>query len=106
MTKTVTSPTDASLEKGMRVWGNALSLWRLCGNAACRRARACRGNVRLCFPRNFPLLPEGVRDWFEALAEARARAYLRRGDGMARCDGGGRSIFRMDSGGSSIRYGL
>jgi hypothetical protein len=49
-----------------------LKLWRLCGNASCRRTRCCRGRVRLCFPRNFPLLPDGVRGWVDALAGAKA----------------------------------
>ena len=29
-------------------WANHLKLWRLCGNAKCRRARAYRGKVHLC----------------------------------------------------------
>lgn len=57
--------------KIMRGWAGVLSLWRLCGQDKCRRARACRGDVQACFPRNYPLLPDGVRDWFESLLAAR-----------------------------------
>jgi hypothetical protein len=52
------------------VWANHLKLWRLCGNAKCRRARACRGKVHLCARPNFLLLPEGVRDFFHDLTQA------------------------------------
>lgn len=58
------------LAEPLRLWANVLRIWRLCGNASCLRARACRGNVRACCRRNYPLLPEGVRDWFAALLEA------------------------------------
>jgi len=59
----------------IRGWGNVLSLWRLCGNAACRRAHGCRGNGTACFRQNYPLLPEGVRAWFEGLGEAQKENY-------------------------------
>jgi hypothetical protein len=83
MTQTDTA-ADTSLDAGMRRWGTVLMLWRLCGNASCRRAHACRGRPRLCGPANYPLLPDGVRGWFEMLAEAKeeglsfeeARAWL------------------------------
>lgn len=51
-------------EENLRAWSRILSLWHLCGNAACTRARACRGNIRECGPPTFALLPENVRDWF------------------------------------------
>ena len=72
MEKIVSSPPSPkhSLTESMRGWGDALSLWRLCANATCRRARCCRGNARVCFPRNFRLLPEGVRAWFGGIGEA------------------------------------
>ena len=53
-----------------RGWGDFLLLWRLCPRAACGRARACKGNVRDCFPRHFRLLPQGVQDWWVGLGEA------------------------------------
>jgi hypothetical protein len=56
--------------RAVRGWGDVLCLWRLCVRNACRRARGCRGHVRTCFSRYFPLLPEGVRAWFAILAEA------------------------------------
>jgi hypothetical protein len=49
-----------------------LCLWRLCGNAGCRRARACRGRSYLCAKRNFKCLPEGVREWFEEFLAAKS----------------------------------
>lgn len=53
----------------LRDWGNLLCLWRLCAKPACSRARACRGDARRCFPRQFHLLPQGVQGWFASLAE-------------------------------------
>lgn len=52
-----------------------LSLWRLCGRDPCHRARCCRGNGMTCFRENFPLLPEGVRAWFEGLAQAQEQGW-------------------------------
>lgn len=73
MAKPVSFTSDlAARAKAQRGWGNILGLWRLCGDAACRRARACRGDALVCFPRNINLLPQGVREWFTALGEAQA----------------------------------
>ena len=58
-------------DRAVRGWSRVLSLWHLCGNAACIRARACRGNIRACGPRTFALLPPGVQDWFACLLEAK-----------------------------------
>jgi hypothetical protein len=59
-----------ALIKSMRGWADVLSLWRLCMNGKCRRARACRGDPIACRWRNFPLLPDDVQAWAFALAEA------------------------------------
>jgi hypothetical protein len=48
-----------------------LCLWRLCGNAAWRRARGCRGSVHCCGRHNFPALPKGVRDFFVSFLAAK-----------------------------------
>lgn len=48
----------------LRRANNLLCLWRVCGSAACRRARCCRGRAHLCAKRNDGLLPEPVRDFF------------------------------------------
>jgi len=48
----------------LRRANNLLCLWRVCGNAACRRARSCRGRAHLCAKRNDSLLPKLVRDFF------------------------------------------
>ena len=69
------NPTSSSNSVGeiraeeLRPWGNLMCLWRLCQKPACVRVRACRGDARRCFPRNFALLPEGVQAWFEGLGE-------------------------------------
>jgi len=39
----ISDAAETSLDAGPRRWGNVLKLWRLCGNASCRRARCCRG---------------------------------------------------------------
>jgi hypothetical protein len=66
-----TARKDTSREEALRDWNKILGLWRVCDNAACRRARACRGNVRACSPRNFALAPEGVQGWFACLMVAK-----------------------------------
>ena len=52
-----------------RNWSNTLKMWHVCANAACRRARCCRGSPSYCYPHNFRLLPQGVQDWFFLLGE-------------------------------------
>ena len=48
----------------LRRANNLLCLWRVCGSAACRRARCCRGRAHLCAKRNDGLLPKPVHDFF------------------------------------------
>ena len=65
----VTSASDAEAERrhvveSLRRANNLLCLWRVCGSAACRRARCCRGRAHLCAKRNDGLLPKLVRDFF------------------------------------------
>jgi hypothetical protein len=62
----------ASEVETLRRLADLLCLWRLCGNASCRRARTCRGRVLLCARRNFKCLPGGVRDWFEGFLAAKS----------------------------------
>jgi hypothetical protein len=50
--------------ESLRRANNLLCLWRVCGSAACRRARCCRGRAHLCAKRNDGLLPKPVRDFF------------------------------------------
>ena len=56
--------TAADDTEALRRAANLLCLWRVCGNAACRRARSCRGRAQLCARRNFDAVPQGVRDFF------------------------------------------
>jgi hypothetical protein len=51
----------ARIEAALRRASDLLCLWRLCGNAACRRARCCRGSAGTCARRNYGALPESVR---------------------------------------------
>ncbi len=48
-----------------------LALWGVCGNAKCRRARACRGDVCACVARKALLVPEGAREGVKAMIEGR-----------------------------------
>ena len=76
---TAMSPANAPTPPGhapgageaLRGWGNHLCIWRLCDRRACRRARACRGNSQICFPRYCPLLPSGVQAYFAMLQMSR-----------------------------------
>ena len=53
----------------LRGFADLFCLWRLCAKPGCRRARACRGDARGCFSRQFHLLPEGVQGWLDELSE-------------------------------------
>ncbi len=69
----VTAHSRKSSEaEALRRVADLLCLWRVCGNAACRRARACRGRPRHCVRRNLPALPPGVRAFFAAFRAARS----------------------------------
>jgi hypothetical protein len=50
-------------ERALRFGADRISLWRLCADAACRRARACRGDVRACAGR--------MVDWLAAVEDER-----------------------------------
>jgi hypothetical protein len=67
---TKTARTGASSEESLRAWNKILGLWRACDKAACRRACACRGNVRACMPVNFAKVPEHVQGWLYCLVVA------------------------------------
>ena len=60
-----------SRAEALRAWNKILGLWRVCDKAACRKARACRGNVRACAPVNFARVPEDVQGWFGCLLLAK-----------------------------------
>jgi hypothetical protein len=55
------------LEERFRLYVRRLQLWRLCGNAACHRARACRGEPKSCGRR--------FADWSEIVKEAAQREF-------------------------------
>jgi hypothetical protein len=54
---------------------NALQFWSLCGQPACRRARACVGDAEACFKRFWPLVPEEFKVWFRAGIKARVDGH-------------------------------
>ena len=55
------------LEEGLRLYAGQLQLWRLCCNAACRRAHTCRGDPQRCATR--------FADWADAVKKAAQRAF-------------------------------
>jgi hypothetical protein len=63
------SASDAALSRrretcGLRMASDLLCLWRVCGNAVCRRAQCCRGRAQLCAERNSGAVPPPVREFF------------------------------------------
>jgi len=50
-------------ERALRFGADRICLWRLCADAACRRAKACRGDVRACAAR--------MAAWLAALEDER-----------------------------------
>ena len=61
---------DLDLSMELRLATRRLQLWRLCSNAKCRRACACRGEVRHCTLR--------FADWAEAVREVAQREFAAR----------------------------
>jgi hypothetical protein len=59
-----------SLEERFRLYARRLQLWRLCSNAKCRRACACRGELRHCTQR--------FTDWAEAVRDCAQREFAAR----------------------------
>src|SRR5680860_653068 len=48
MKQTATRESRLQREQTMRFGADRICLWCLCADAACRRAEACRGDVRAC----------------------------------------------------------
>jgi hypothetical protein len=72
-----TSASDAEAARrreieDLRGANNFLCLWRVCGNAACRCARSCRGRAHLCPKRNEALVPKPARDFFFSFLAAKS----------------------------------
>jgi hypothetical protein len=66
------TPTAGKLDPHDRGWiADLYCLWALCGRAACRKARACRGRPPQCLRRHMPLVPEPAREWIVALWSGR-----------------------------------
>ena len=61
---------ESGRTRDLRIAADVCCLWRLCGNARCHRAKACRGAPHRCV-RYARLLPEGVRDFFVAFLAAK-----------------------------------
>jgi hypothetical protein len=82
MTETMIETSNAGLPRdaeirlretcGLRRANDLLCLWRVCGNAICRRARSCRGRARLCAKRNNGAVPPPVRDFFLSFLAAKS----------------------------------
>jgi hypothetical protein len=75
MPQTAANIANDPLAPGRRARNDALCLWRLCRNAACIRARACRGDPEACLDDHIPLLPAGVQDWLEEIAVLQQDGY-------------------------------
>lgn len=65
------SVREQKRDANMRGWGNTIRLWRVCDNAACTAACACRGDVKTCWRRNFRLLPKLVQCWTFCIFDGR-----------------------------------
>ena len=72
MTAAERNRSNANDAEALRRFADLLCLWRVCGNAACRRAGRCRGRPHHCLKRNVPALPPGVRAFFVAFLAARS----------------------------------
>jgi hypothetical protein len=50
----------ADTQSDLRLAARLIELWRLCAKTRCRRAHACRGDLRRC--------SQNLADWHEALS--------------------------------------
>src|SRR3954471_22849472 len=72
-------PTPTAIDKTppptpvLRWMANTLTLYGLCGRAACRRACRCRGEPQDCLARYAPLVPEEARDGAKAMIDGLMR---------------------------------
>lgn len=55
------------LDERFRLWCGRLQFWRLCCNAACRRAHTCRGDLTVCVGR--------FADWADSVRAAAKREF-------------------------------
>jgi hypothetical protein len=60
MSEVDTEVTEQTVAEGCRLYAQRLQVWRLCGHAACRRARTCRDALSCC--RRFAAWAEEVKD--------------------------------------------
>jgi len=66
MKPTAATESRLSRERALRFGADRVCLWLLCAEAGCRRAKACRGDVRAC--------TERIAAWLAAIEdETRAR---------------------------------
>ena len=75
MTQTAANAANDWFAPSRRARNDALCLWRLCRNAACIRACACRGDSEACLDRHILLLPDGLQDWIAEIAVLQQDGY-------------------------------
>ncbi len=65
--------TEAERDASRRRLHDFLKFWRVCTLRRCKRGKGCRGEVRACAARHFPMLPDDAKAWlykaFEGLRD-------------------------------------
>jgi hypothetical protein len=64
-----------SLERTLRGWFKFLGVWHVCDNAACARARACRGDIGVCGRVTFHRLPRAAQDFLLMVVDGKERGF-------------------------------
>jgi hypothetical protein len=62
---------DPALTPFLRWISDMLFIPHMCARAKCHRARACRGEPRMCLARLAPLVPEEAREGVKAMIEGK-----------------------------------
>jgi hypothetical protein len=63
---------EEQLGEARRYFCSFLKFYIACGQAKCRRVRACVGDANECFPRLWPVVPENLKFGIRVAAKARA----------------------------------
>lgn len=70
--ESVLARQQSDRDQAAQLLSNLFMTWKSCERAACRRARACEGDIQACWLRNWRSADENDRQWFRDWIKARA----------------------------------
>lgn len=70
-------------EETDRTVHDLFAFWTVCREKPCHRARGCVGELRPCFERHWPLVPEENKNWWRAFVKAWATGISKEAAALA-----------------------